>query len=129
MHMYVLTGAVIVDVKGDPDSDLTWTRETGHIHIQVPEIPRGTPQMALELVNWAPFVTINAIGNDSRSYYNGAAVDSFNVDLPMLPSPRMILEFVPVKCLVAARDRDGYVYRIGYHITLTGRFVEFSADL
>ena len=82
LHLYTLTGVVILHLKG---TGRDWLRAQVNLGITVPEIPRGS---SLTLVHWAPFVTLNAIQNDDTSNWAGWAVDWFRVAHPQDRSRR-----------------------------------------
>ena len=113
-HLWTLTGVVILSLRGSGER---WRREQVNLGITVPLIPRGR---ALQLRHWAPFVTINAVGNDNVAHDAGWALDWFRLHDPETPKLRHVL----IETQVAVRDSDGWVYRLGYEVTLSGTFVE-----
>ena len=116
LEFYVLTGVVVLHWKSEAGRD--WRREPDlTLGVTVPGIPSGK---ALQLRQWAPLITLNAISNDHSSNWPGWALDSFHIPRPRDP----ITQLVVVQCQVAGWDPDGWVLRLGYHITLTGEFVD-----
>jgi hypothetical protein len=98
-----------------------WNRESDLVlEITVPGIPNGK---ALRLYFWAPFVTINTVSNDGLSNNAGWAVDAFEIIDPGQP----IEQQVRVKIQIAGRDSDGWIHRLGYHITLAGKYIDYSS--
>jgi hypothetical protein len=67
---------------------------------------------------WAPIASLNSVHDAGVSNYAGYAVDAFAVRQPA-PDTSVTLEL-----LVGVRDVDGYVFRIGFYVSLTGRLVE-----
>ena len=114
LHLWTLTGVVVLHLKGTGGD---WRREQVNLGITVPLIPEGR---ALRLRHWAPFVTINAVGNDKVAHDAGWALDWFRLANPGTPT----LQQIVVETQVAVRDSDGWVYRVGYEVTLAGSFVE-----
>jgi Peptidase family M23 len=112
LHLYTLTGVVILHLKG---TGRDWLRAQVNLGITVPEIPAG---FGLKLKHWSPLVTLNAIQNDEVANWAGWAVDWFQVAHPASP----ITQQVTVETGVAVRDSDGYLLRLGYEVTLAGTF-------
>jgi hypothetical protein len=113
-ELIILTGVVIIDLKGESGEQWRWeTVDFGipfrHLH------PDGK---ALAPENWAVFVTINAIYNAGKSYNSGHAVDAFE----LLGARAGLAQEIWVRAHVAVRDSDAYLFRIGYHVTLVGKF-------
>lgn len=118
-EFYVLTGVIIVDWKTKVTGS-GWNRENSLlIGITIPGIPL---HKALRLRHWAPFLTLNSISNDGPSNNAGWAVDEFSI----LDVSTPIQKEMVVKVQIAGRDSDGWIHRLGYHITLLGNFVDYS---
>ena len=112
---YHLTGIVIVNVKGESESE--WKIEHVKMGIPVPRIPTGK---GLRLRHWAPFVTLNSTYNHNKSNNSGHAVDDF-----FLPRSRdVIAAEVLVQTNLAVRDSDAWIYRVGYSVDLIGNYVD-----
>jgi hypothetical protein len=116
---YFFSGVRTVECEG---TGPTWQRGTIDIELEIPDLPAGC---ALELADGAPFVTLNAIANEDAATNAGWAVDGFRLlaadgdgDLFHNPHPR-----VRIQADVAVRDVGGYVLRLGYTLSLTGRVV------
>lgn len=119
LHLWTLTGVVILHLAGTGGQ---WRREHVSLHITVPLIPADK---ALRLRHWAPFVTLNSVGNDDEAHDAGWAVDWFRLANADAPTPGQ----VTVETQVAVRDSDGWVYRLGYELTLAGTFVARRPDI
>jgi len=111
----VLTGIVAIHQKGE--SEDRWRREQVNLNLPIPHIPHDK---VFKLRNWAPFVTINAIYNKDTSYDSGHAVDAFRILNPSSEHKPGII----VQADIAIRDTDAWLYRIGYHVTLIGEYVD-----
>ncbi len=120
LELYTLTGVVILDWKAKTGSD--WRREDLILRIKVPRIPKNK---ALKLVHWAPFLTLNAIANDRSAQNAGWALDWFSVANPR----EQITDQVKIKAQIAGRDSDGWIYRIGYNITLLGSYDDLIEEV
>lgn len=89
-----------------------------------PDNPNEEPEkMWFKIRQWDPFVTLNAISNDGDAKNAGWAVDDFGINRDVTYDMR-IRHWIPMWADIAVRDTDGYIYRIGYRITLTGTFVD-----
>ncbi|MCB9503200.1 MAG: hypothetical protein H6696_14815 [Deferribacteres bacterium] len=143
-ELITVSGITAIHVKGQTHQ--RWYRETVNMNIDlthmVPDWPLEDGSSAkswIKLTNWVPFVTINAIYDRAHSVDAGFAVDEFSLgvgrpiagtDIPYdfyLPSMEpAISNSVDMRLVarIAVRDSDAYLYRIGYHVTLTGEFVQ-----
>ena len=118
-QLITLTGIVRIDLKG---AGSQWRKEELTIEPRIVYTPRDR---ALQVKHWAPFVTINSICNKDTAVNAGWAVDSFWIELP---SDRKITyknPHVTVKARIMVRDSDGELSKIGYHVTLSGKLVEW----
>jgi len=115
-HLVTLTGIVIIDFKG---TGTGWLRDKLDLALKFPPIIPGG--MRFQVEHWAPFVTINAIANDQHAVNAGWAVDEFGG-----PGPVKILNAIGLWANLAVRDVDGYCYRLGYSLTVSGVFTERS---
>jgi hypothetical protein len=107
---YTLTGVAVVGVGGDGSSE--WSRGKLNFYVPFP-LPAGKN---FRLINWAPFVTLNSISNDREAVDAGWAIDGFRLVRP----DRLQGNLVQVEVDVATRDVDGYILRLGYHVSLVG---------
>lgn len=131
--LVVLTG--IVCLRGDPDTEPwdivrgykgitsdAWRHDDFVLNVGVPfgafPIPPGN---SFRVQSWAPFISLNAIFNQDEAVNAGWAVDEFGI---ILPQDKKIRETVGMSAKLAVRDSDGYLYRVGYHLTLTGQVVD-----
>jgi hypothetical protein len=78
---------------------------------------------AFDIEQWAPIASLNSIFNAGGSNNAGSSVNTFAIQQP---NP---LEFVQLVMDVAVRDSDGYVYRIGYYVTLVGLLVQVEKSV
>ncbi len=115
-EMIQISGIALTDFKGAQNGQ--WHREQLDLWITIPAgiIPQG---LAYRIVHWAPFITLNAIYDRSHSVNAGFAVDDFW-------GPGNVTTFgsIHLYANLAARDKDAYLYRIGYQVTMLGHFVE-----
>jgi hypothetical protein len=115
---YTLTGVVEAQrpVQGE---SAAWVRERASFSVPVPSLAEDH---RLQLVYWAPFVTLASVSKDRTATNAGWAVDGFG-----LSSPKdLIGEALAVYCDLAVRDADGFVNRLAYNIHLIGREVQVS---
>jgi hypothetical protein len=113
-HLITCTGIVIIDYKGETSD--AWRRDKLHLSFPIPELPAG---QWLNLDYWAPFLTINAIFNQDQSINAGWAVDEVGLEVPQnrtIPALSIVAD-------IAVRDSDGWLYRVGYNVTVSGQFV------
>ncbi len=106
--VFCASGIVIVNFKG---KSRDWVRGSVTIPISVPH-PRGR---WFKVKEGAGLATLNAIANEKESMDAGWAVDSTQV--PSNASFR-------VETKIAVRDKDGWLYRIGYYATAKGSYEE-----
>jgi len=110
-ELVVLSGVVLVHLEGKSEAD--WLREKLTLGIDIANIlPSGK---GLSIEQGAPLVTLNAVYNRGVSNNAGYAVDSCQ----LRPSSEAYRD-VFVDCDVAVRDTDGWLYRVGYNITVIG---------
>lgn len=114
-HLWTLTGVALLVLEGDQPSH-HWRRERIWFFAPIPSIPRDH---WVVLSHWAPLVTLNAVNNDGAWNWGGWAVDRFYVS-----NAAQAMKQVEVETDVAVRDNDGRILRLGYNITILGRFVE-----
>jgi hypothetical protein len=107
-ELIVLSGVVLTNLKGEAE----WRRDTLIIGPKVP-IPAGK---MLVIEQGAPFVTINAIWNKDQSVNSGFAVDAFRI------TSNKAYGYVSIEISFAVRDVDAWLYRVGYSVTLLGRY-------
>ena len=122
-HLFTLTGIVIIDYQGFTSND--WRKATLHLGIKFPRdfYPAGK---VFKLEQWAPFVTINAIYNKDQAINAGWAVDDFGVEPAQDPK---IGASVGIWANIAIRNSDGYMFRVGYTLTVSGVFVDAATGL
>lgn len=114
-HLVTLTGIVIIDFKGTGSA---WRRDRLNLGLRFPTsfFPAGK---WFQIEHWAPFITINAIANHQHAVNAGWAVDQFGG-----PDVKKISNSVGIWADIAIRDVDGYLFRVGYTLTVSGRFTE-----
>ena len=131
-HLVTRSGILILkDVKGNSGS---WLQETILFSPKFPygilpkkknpDKPEDEPpeQMMFQIEHWAPLVTLNVIANDGTAMNAGWAVDNFGFNWSNIKE-KTIFTLIPMFADIAVRDTDGYLLRIGYSITLVGKFV------
>ena len=144
LWLLVLTGVVIVDLKGN--STATWRRETVSIRpdfngplqfainkfgIPTPPGTNGATYLTwFKVEQWAPFAALSSMFNQNESVNSGFAVDVWRPN-PFV-SAQDSFSNVPHNALfngiqvdVAVRDSDAWLFRLSYAITLLGK-VAFS---
>ena len=119
-QLITLTGIVRIDLQGT--SSKHWRREEVIIEPRINYIPKNR---ALQVQHWAPFVTINAIYNKDRAVNAGWAVNNFWIELPRDRKITYRNPHVKVKTRVLVRDTDGWLFRVGYQVTVSGTLVEW----
>lgn len=113
-HLVTITGVAVIDYKGI--SSDSWRRDRLFLTLRFPTgfLPPGK---WLRIEHWAPFVTINAIYNKDQAVNAGWAVDEFGLSRP----PEMkVSNAIGIWANLAVRDTDGYLYRVGYSLTVSG---------
>jgi hypothetical protein len=108
---YTLTGVVLLTFQGEA-TGTDFLRVPFPFTVPIPDLP---DEMGLQLVHWAPFVTLNSISNDGTAVNAGWGVDDFTI----LDTDR-IADDVHMMANIAVRDIDGYILRLGYQIHLLG---------
>ena len=148
--LLVLSGVVIADLKGEsgewghqtvsfmpdmagPDDPtatsgpLNWAIN----HCSIPK-PAGSPGeqylIRFSVDEWAPFVSPNAMFNASQTMNCGFAVDvwrpnQFGNGTDVLTNLPVNNIFSGINADLAVRESDGWLYRLGYSVTLLGRIV------
>ncbi len=118
-ELVTIAGVVEIDYKGGSPSG-QWKR--GRIELVIPFPAHILPQHNVFYVECvAPLVTINAIYNQGHAVNAGWAVDRFGL---LLPQDRKIEQDFTVWADVGVNDVDGYLYRVGFTVTLSGFFTE-----
>jgi hypothetical protein len=139
--LLILSGVVIADLKGN--SAAQWLHETLFFlpDIDAPlnwainnfSIPNPGGAARFSLVEWAPFVSLNAIFNEQESINSGFAVDGWRpapFDSETDVSNQLVTQlFTGIHVDVAVRDIDAWIYRISYNITLLGKIVFFAGPV
>lgn len=118
-QLITLTGIVRVELQG---TGKQWREEEVSIEPRIVYIPKDR---ALLVKHWAPFLTINSIYNKDTAVNAGWAVNNFWIELPQDRKITFRSPFVVVKARILVRDTDGWLLRVGYHITLSGDLVEW----
>jgi hypothetical protein len=113
--MVVLSGYAEIDGKdlqGNPDG--TWNRKDLFFRVG--------PQWSLPPVS-VPVVSMTSIMNKNVATNAGWAVDDCRVTLfQVLPEPGTFQ--VELRCRVAVRDSDGFMFRVNYYVTTVGQLAE-----
>jgi murein DD-endopeptidase MepM/ murein hydrolase activator NlpD len=140
LWLLVLTGVVIIDLKGD--SAAAWRHETvsirpdlnGPLQFAINKhgipTPPGTNGLNFltffKVEQWAPFAALSSIFNQNQSINSGFAVDVWRPNPfgsapdSFSPVPHTNL-FSGIQVDVAVRDTDAWLFRLSYEITLLGK--------
>jgi hypothetical protein len=94
---------------------------TGPIQASGRSAPPGR-ELKFEVEQWAPYSTMNSIFNQGQSINAGYAVDAFRPIFATRDTFTQIFDTLEVD--LAVRDSDGFIFRIGYHLTLVGTIVD-----
>lgn len=113
LDLMILTGIIPIQFQGEGQD---WKFETIEINFRLPL----KNVEAFNIKQCAPFITLNSISNDIEAMNAGWAVDEFSG-----PGVGENLKGIKVQAKIAVRDSDGWLYRIGYHITLLGKIVDY----
>jgi hypothetical protein len=115
--LVTFTGVAVANLEGNDTGD--WVSDEVLIGLELPAgfVPQG---QALQVEHWAPFVTLNAIYNKENAINAGWAVDEFSGPGPALIRPNGRFR---IRAKISVRDLDGWLYRIGFSVTLSGFFV------
>lgn len=122
--LYTLQGIAVVNFKSDAQS--TWKRDELNLKLYLEERPkwrqRPNPneweECELEVEHFSGSMHLNSIYNEETAIYAGWAID--DVYFPRWPTTTR--GYFDINARIAGRDRDSYIYRIGYNITLYGRY-------
>ncbi len=119
LEYFSMTGIILTNNKGTGG---TWLRDTYALNIKLPTFMPNDRQ--LQVIHWAPFVTLNAIFNQAHAINAGWAVDEF-----WGPGPAKLKGSVTIHTALAISDIDGYLYRIGYRIDLVGKLIKYERPI
>ena len=135
----VLSGVVIVNVKGGPATD--WFHETVRFvpdlasplnyaiaRYGIPTPTSTNPFLSyvphIQVEQWAPFASLSSVYDAHQSIDAGFAVDRWRpAPFGTIPGSTIGNIFTGVRVDVAVRDSDAWLYRLSYNITLEGRIV------
>ncbi len=142
--LLVLTGVVTANLKGNSTSqwlnanlsflpDMAGSNNSGPLNWAIGQyaIPKPAGQnytIAFALDEWAPFVSLSAIYDQSQSIDAGFAVNvwrpnHFATGIDALSNAAVGNIFTGVNVDVGVRDTDAWILSLGYNITLRGRIV------
>jgi hypothetical protein len=148
--LLVLSGIVIADQRGDDTG--SWNHQTvsfipdmagpddpsatsGPLNWAISRygIPRPPGQVGQYLVRfsvqeWAPFVSLGSVFDQEASVNAGFAVDDwrpnhFESGTDVVTNEAVSNIFTGVNADLAVSDKDAWIYRLGYNITLLGTIV------
>jgi hypothetical protein len=119
VHLVTLTGNAIIDFKG---TGRNWLRDRLYLTLGFPHAIIPSDKW-FQIEHWAPFITLNAIANNGTAEYAGWAIDEFGGPGPESKN-KIIRTFVQIWADVAVRDVDGYLFRVGYSLTVSGKFTD-----
>lgn len=110
--LLVFSGVAIVDRHGEAPND--WTRD---ILLLILNTGSASPAGKTFVHDQAaPLVTPNAMFDDTARHA-GFAVDWCRV----LPHNALFRDFILVQCSLGVRNKGAWLYRVGYHVTVTGK--------
>lgn len=123
----VLSGVAFFTFQGVTPDD--WRRDslrieidlTGPIQASGRSAPPGR-ELKFEVEQWASYSTMNSIFNAGQSINAGYAVDAFRPIFTSRDTFTRIFDTLEVD--LAVRDSDGFIFRVGYHLTLVGTIVD-----
>ena len=132
--LIVLSGVALVHFRGPNRRDtseatqLEWHRDQLELVIDLDAVL--PPARWLLVRQWVPLITLNAftvqvppdagLAGGGWWHYPAVAVDSFWVDLP----PTHTIAQLRLRGDIAVRYEASQLFRVGYHLTLLGIFVE-----
>jgi len=125
-ELFILSGIALINVQGV--SSAQWRRGQYRLVVNLaqPLVTAGQDpsQTGLQIEQWTPFVTPYALFNAGQSVNSGFAVDEVFDVAPVGDATNTVV----VSGCTAVRDSDAIIYRVGYHLTLLGRFapLEFT---
>jgi len=107
----------VTDLKGIEGGE--WVHEDLVLGLMLPAgfVPEG---QAFQVEHWAPFVTLNAVYDKEAAVNAGWAVDEFSGPGPVMIKPGGRLR---IQARISVRDVDGWLFRVGFTVTLSGYFV------
>lgn len=108
--LLVFSGVAIVDFKG---ASAEWNRDS--LFLALNTTPVSSSDRTFVEDQGAPLVTLNSIFDRNTAINAGFAVDSCRPILNLFP------DFIFIECRIAVRDSDAFLFRAGYHVTVTGR--------
>lgn len=114
-----LTGVVLATLRGT--SEEQWREETFRIYVSLQKAAHDAgfrESHWFRAVHWTAFATLSSIFNDEEANDAGWAVNAFRLE-----DPPLLRGAAPLIVETAVRDTDGYIFRLGYNITMLGRFV------
>lgn len=109
-ELLVFSGVALVNLKGE---SADWNRD--FLFIALDTTPISSDDATFREDQVAPLVTLNSIWDRNTAINAGFAVDWCRPILNVFP------DFILIECQIAARDSDAFLYRAGYHVTVTGR--------
>lgn len=112
--MYVLSGVILVDMKGSTPND--WWGFAATCTIDIPELPAGS---GLRIHYHAPFASLNSIYDYNVSNNAGYSVNNFKLEAVDSVANYGVKQ-VNLVFELAARDSDAFIHRVGFNITMTG---------
>ncbi len=142
--LLVLTGVAIANLEGNSTSqwlyetlsflpDMAGPQGSGPLNwaiaqYGIPKPPGQNYSIAFALDEWAPFVSLSSIYDQSQSIDAGYAVNvwrpnHFATGVDARTDQPINNIFTGVNVDVGVRDTDAWLYRIGYNITLRGKIV------
>jgi hypothetical protein len=116
-RLAVFSGVALVDLKADAAH--AWSRDTLILALNTTRISAGARRKFVH-DQAAPLVTLNSVWGKNAVVSAGFAVDSCRA----LPHIELFRDWILIVCEIAARDKDAFLYRAGYHVTVTGKVID-----
>jgi len=126
LYFCTFSGVAVPNMKGN--SGAKWRRDTMEISIKIPtnKIKLPSPRPAnkkayFQAKHWTVYANLNATYNQNASNNSGHAVDAFR-----LVYNRNIRDTIYVRCDLATRDVDAWLFRVGFKVELLLHFQKYA---
>ena len=99
-----------------------WEHDTLVLILDTRPVATGGRSFVADQV--APLVTLNSIWDKDTAIKRGNAGFAVDWRKPYLNNPDF--PFIFLECSIATRDNNAFLYRAGYHVTVTGKISSSS---
>lgn len=135
------SGIALLGMLGKPDN--SWNRDTLQLSIDqmridkliervrtlLPALPAGANAWTFVPLQWTVNAGVNSQFNKDTSVNAGFAVDNFRIFRGNVRANENTTQQISVMqglhADLAVRDKDGIIYRVGYHLDVYGYFVPY----